>query len=122
MNARDERTELRVKLLELGGTISSCWPERAGKFDQERAEGAVDATLDAILAAGYRKPRTINSLAELAALPAESAVQTSDTSDTVVLQGEDGRFINAFGGEVGADDLWRYGTKPFTVIYEPDPS
>ena len=71
---------------------------------------------------GYRKPRTIESLAELAALPAESAVQTSDTSDTVVLRGGDGMFVNAFGGEVGAEDLWRYGTKPFTVIHEPDAS
>lgn len=72
-----------------------------------------------LIQAGYRRPRTITSLAELAALPPESAVQTSDTSDTVVLKGGDGLFVNAFGGEVGADDLWRYGTKPFTVIYEP---
>lgn len=72
-----------------------------------------------LIAAGYRKPRTIENLAELAALPAESAVQTSDPSDTVVLKGDDGLFRNYGAGEVGVDDLWRYGAKPFTVIYEP---
>jgi hypothetical protein len=67
------------------------------------------------------EPRTIQSLAALVALPPESAVQTSDPSDTVVLKGEDGLFRNAFGGEVPADTLWHYGTKPFVVIYEPIP-
>jgi len=80
----------------------------------------VEALADAILAAGYRKSRTLQSLAELVALAAESAVQTSDTSDTVVLKGGDGLFVNAFGGEVDAETLWRYGNKPFTVIYEPE--
>lgn len=75
--------------------------------------------VERILAAGYVKPRQVKSLAELEALPPESAVQTSDTSDTVVLKGSDGLFINAFGGEVGAETLWSFGAKPFFVIYEP---
>lgn len=96
------------------GLMEKEWDENATTYHYAHsiAEG--------LIAKGYRKPRTITSLAELAALPAESALQTSDRSDTVVLKGGDGLFINAFGGEVGPDDLWRYGSKPFTLIYEPE--
>jgi hypothetical protein len=67
-----------------------------------------------------RNPRVITTAEELVALPFGSAVQTSDTSDTVVLKAEDGLFRNQSGYELTASVLWRWGTKPFTVIYEPE--
>lgn len=82
---------------------------------------AQDDIADAILAAGYRKPRTIKSAAELEALPFGSAVQTSDAADVVVLRCEGRDFRNQSGYELSVETLWRYGTQPFTVIYEPDP-
>ena len=75
---------------------------------------------DAILAAGYRKPRTLTSAYQLESLPFGSAVQTSDESDTVVLKCDGSNFRNQSGYELSATDLWRYGTRPFTVIYEPE--
>lgn len=80
---------------------------------------ACDEAADAILDAGYRKPRTITTAAELEALPFGSAVQTSDESDTVVLKGEGVLFRNQSGADLSATDLWRFGTRPFTVIFEP---
>ena len=71
---------------------------------------------------GYRKPRTIRTAAELDSLPFGSAVQTSDDSDVVVLKAERGRFRNQSGAELSTDDLWRYGTRPFTVLFEPEPT
>jgi hypothetical protein len=76
---------------------------------------------DAILAAGYRKPRTITTPYQLESLPFGSAVQTSDESDTVVLRCDGNNFRNQSGYELSATDLWRYGTRPFTVLYEPEP-
>jgi hypothetical protein len=68
--------------------------------------------------------REIRSRAELHALRPGSALLTSDTSDTVVLR-SGGRyasgFINADGGELTPDVLWEFGTKPFTVLWEPTP-
>lgn len=74
---------------------------------------------DAILASGYRKPRTIKSYDELCALPYGSAVQTSDTSDTVVLRSDGMDFVNQSGHTVTAPVLWDFGSKPFVVLYEP---
>ena len=79
-----------------------------------------DLIASAILAAGYRKPRTITSAYQLESLPFGSAVQTSDESDTVVLKCDISNFRNQSGYELSATDLWRYGTRPFTVIYEPE--
>jgi hypothetical protein len=77
---------------------------------------------DAILAAGYSKPRTITTAYQLESLPFGSAVQTSDESDTVVLRGEGANFRNQSGADLSATDLWRYGTHPFTLIYSPEES
>ena len=77
---------------------------------------------DAILAAGYSKPRTITTAHQLETLPFGSAVQTSDESDTVVLRCEGANFRNQSGADLSATDLWRYGTHPFTLIYSPEES
>lgn len=63
--------------------------------------------------------RVIRTAAELESLPFGSAVQTSDESDTVVLRCEGRDFRNQSGAEVSVETLWRYGTHPFTVLYEP---
>lgn len=83
-----------------------------------KSDDCYTAPADAILAAGYRKPRTITTAAELEALPFGSAVQTSDASDVVVLKSEGRYFRNQSGFELSVEDLWRYGTQPFTVIFE----
>lgn len=67
---------------------------------------------------GYRKPRVITTAAELDDLPFGSAVQTSDSSDTVVLKCEGGFFRNQSGFTISVPILWRWGAKPFTVLFE----
>ena len=103
---RDEREELAQVICTIDG------PATIG--GRELAQGILDA--------GYRKPRTITTPAELDRLAFGSAVQTSDDSDTVVLKGERGMFRNQSGGEVPASVLWKYGTHPFTVLYAPGES
>ena len=73
----------------------------------------------AVKAGGYRKPRILGSFDELDDLPAGSAVETSDVTDTVVLCGGDGLFRTGDGTEVTPRDLWDHGTKPFKVLHEP---
>ena len=108
MNARDE---LAAVIVEAYGESPDLCP----------CEQDLDVA-DHILAAGYAKPRTIRTAAELEALPFGSAVQTSDDSDTVVLRAEGQLFRNQTGADLTATDLWRFGTRPFTVIYEPEPT
>jgi hypothetical protein len=76
----------------------------------------IDRDASALKAA---QPRTITTAAQLEGLPFGSALQTSDSSDVVVLRCEGNNFRNQSGAELSATDLWRYGTRPFTVIYEP---
>jgi hypothetical protein len=78
----------------------------------------ITRTAEAILAAGYYKPRIITTAEELDALPFGAAVETSDSTDTVVLKGEGDFFRNQSGYEVSSSILWRFGGKPFTVLYE----
>ena len=107
MNARDELAQL----------IATTLDRIFGNREAEPAQQDYKLT-DELIAAGYSKPRTIKTAAELDALPFGAAVQTSDDSDVVVLKAERGRFRNQSGAELSTDDLWRYGTRPFTVIYE----
>jgi hypothetical protein len=111
MNARDE----------LRGTLSNTichatnYPERAQPYLLGGDMSTVlDRTADAILAAGYRKPRTITTAEELDALPL----------NTIILDAE--------GLPLHKDDSdrveeWCYGDNavdvdlPATVLYEPQP-
>ena len=127
MTARDPLAELLAT--EIPDDIFACnrvWEAWSyGTMSQDdftpanEESGLIAEIADAILAAGYVKPRVITSPAQLEALPFGSAVQTSDDSDTVVLKDKGAFFRNQSGCEVSATDLWRYGTRPFTVIYEP---
>lgn len=82
-----ERDELRVRLLGLGGSISAGWRglDVADQFDQEKAEAVVDATMEVILAAGYRKPRTITTAEEVYEL-SEGAVVIDSAGDVSQLR------------------------------------
>ena len=107
MSARDELASVIVEAYGENPDMCPC-------------EQDMDAA-DAVLAAGYRKSRTITTAEELEKLPYGSAVQTSDESDTVVLKDRGAFFRNQSGCELPATDLWRYGTRPFTVLYSPEP-
>ena len=106
MTARDELAEI----------IQDCGEYIPGSHADDYV--SPDKAAEAILAAGYTKPRTIKGAYELEALPFGSAVQTSDESDVVVLRSEGRNFRNQSGYELSVETLWRYGTQPFTVIYE----
>ncbi len=64
--------------------------------------------------------REITKRSELYALKAGAAVLTSDAADEVVLKGHDGIFRNQDAGEVSIDNLWAWGAKPFTILWEPE--
>lgn len=70
---------------------------------------------DAILAAGYRKPRTITTAEELDALPDMSVVRTSAGTIANIV-GHDAYF---FGYEKSAHR--GVLALPATVLYEPEP-
>lgn len=122
MNARDELA------LELFIADNHAQPREQSIVDwewfnaTERFRGRIEhykVMALGVIDAGYRKPRTITTFAELEALPFGSAVQTSDDSDTVVLRSEGEFFRNQSGADVDWTTLWRHGTHPFTVLYEP---
>lgn len=73
-------------------------------------------TADAILAAGYRKPRVVTTAEELDALPAESVVL--DPSTWLFRKREDGRYAVA-GSAVGYTSATI--NFPAIVLYEPQP-
>jgi len=113
MNARDE----------LRGTLSNTichatnYPERAQPYLLGGDMSTVlDRTADAILAAGYRKPRTITTREELQAL-IEGAVIIDSAGDVAELRG--GYWC---GYETAAMSVHRQGKYlPATVIHEPQP-
>lgn len=61
----------------------------------------------------------IGSYNELIALPFGSAVLTTDFTDTVVLKGENDRFVNQSGFDIDAQTLWQQGGKPLCVLFSP---
>lgn len=76
---------------------------------------------DAILAAGYRKPRTITTRAEVESLYAQD--------DSVVLMDEDGLIVQSLAGGwaspsfndlLASEKLHRLFGPTFTVLHEPE--
>lgn len=114
----NERGELRANLLDDHGYCVNCGE------DAEDCECAFDEFIDAILAAGYRKPRTITTVEELddlgrnaAVLAANGAVLVNDGENDVPWASfaED-----ALGGPVWIDPV---DVKlPATVLYVPEES
>jgi len=124
MNARDELAELLAKHEDCafsasGVLVCSCGAAMQPQEVMDDMANLAAHQADVLHAAGYRKPRTITTAEQLEALPFGSAVQTSDDSDVVVLRCEGQNFRNQSGADLSATDLWRYGTHPLTVIYEP---
>lgn len=78
------------------------------------------ATADAILAAGYRKPRTITTIEELNALPDESIVRTRHGDILELDEDRTGEWRNGYrpGWDIGfiasEHDL------PATLLWSPD--
>ena len=105
------------------GLACHKWPTAIGvweSFGQGMQDDFRDQARAALKAAAPHMSRTITGPAQLEALPFGSAVQTSDESDTVVLRCEGRDFRNQSGAELSVETLWRYGTQPFTVIFEPE--
>jgi hypothetical protein len=78
--------------------------------------GSIGTTeiMDAILAAGYRKPRTITMVEELDALPVGSVVLDGD----VGVRRDDGYWkLSDLAGVYASSEI----TLPATVLYEPEP-
>ena len=71
---------------------------------------------DAILAAGYRKPRTITTMEELDALAEGSVILTNGGEDSAQKDGEGEWYL--WGGDYGQDsgDIFL----PATVLHEPE--
>jgi len=118
MNARDE----------LRGTLANaiCNASHYPKRAQPHLLGGdmsvvLDKTADAILAAGYRKPRTITTTEELDALPNGSVVLSD------VYKAHHGQAISFQRWE---DGLWHRGARsgsthpdnflPVSVLHEPE--
>lgn len=91
--------------------------------DDRRLKGSQLAwagySADAILAAGYRRPRTVTTVEELDALPAGSMILDSDPD--ALLRTESAGWYSVHDG-----DHIPYSssaiTLPATVLHEPDPS
>lgn len=77
-----------------------------------RIGGSVGATVDAILAAGYRKPRTITTAEELDALGTDSVVRDDEM---VWLRGNS----EWYAPMTTAGYASRYISLPATVLWEP---
>jgi hypothetical protein len=115
-----ERDELRLSLLSLGGSISACWSrlDVAGPFDQEKAESAIDAAAEVILAAGYRKPRTITTAEELDALPVGSVLLDVDGNTSRKFHGGWRTTVVEPDGSAWLSDCMEDADMPATVLYE----
>jgi hypothetical protein len=88
------------------------------KVGTRRSQTTIEQA-DAILAAGYRKPRTITTVEELDALPAGSMILDSDPD--ALLRTESGGWYSVHVG-----DHFPYSssaiTHPATVFHEPGPT
>jgi hypothetical protein len=113
LDAHDAPNYLEMEVKASDGKRYIMTLQRAGKITPHEARVVAEEALAAV------KPRSITTAAQLEDLPFGSAVQTSDPSSVVVLRCEGNDFRNQSGAELSATDLWRYGTHPFMVIYEP---
>jgi hypothetical protein len=104
MTARDELIELVFPILE------KC-------FDSDWNMTYSEMITDAILAAGYTKPRIINSADELLALPEASVVLDYEGD---VSQKRGGLWCGYETAPINSNKLARIAG-PFTVLYEPQP-
>ena len=106
MNTNTEREELaRIIRREYNRAI-----------DRRRPTDAYDAPADAILAAGYRKPRTINDRHEDNGSDELAPLSVVLSGGKPAIMQHDGTFMDYDGGSW---DTWEMNY-PLTVIWEPE--
>lgn len=112
----NNRNEL-AKLLFIADNHAAKWGEKEWELLKEDSRNMqyVYDMADAILAAGYSRPRTVSTVAELDALPEGAVILAESTGDSYQKNHEDEWFIWGGGGRDAADvDL------PASVLYEPE--
>jgi len=80
----------------------------------------LDKTTDAILAAGYRKPRIITTAEELDALPTGSVIL--DPIGLSLHKNEFTGWVSSNGAKKITADMLEREALPATVLYEPEPT
>lgn len=106
MNARDELAD-----------VFTGHPVGFGGFPKKLMRGHAQEIAEAILAAGYRKPRTVTTTEELDAMPAGSIVLDMDPDALLKTHTGSWRSLLDPDGHFGSKDI----SLPATVLYEPEP-
>lgn len=110
MSARDELKQVIV------GYFGPTLAINSYKTPQQQD----DELTDAILAAGYRKPRTIATTEELDALPVGAVLLSSELNPWQIDNDEDGeRWYVANADTYFTSEIFMRQRGPFTVIWEP---
>ena len=113
-----ERDELRGTLCNTVCNVSNYTRRAQPYLLGSDMSVVLDNTADAILTAGYRKPRIINSREELDGLPEESVVIDYEGD---VRQKRGGLWCGYETAPLNSTRLARIAG-PFTVLYEPEAS
>lgn len=110
MNARDELIEI------LHREATADRVKNSPLRDVPVVAAKVEATADAILAAGYRRPRVVATVAELDALSEGAVIRSDDSGDSAQKDHEGYWYL--WGGDVGlvSEEI----TIPATVLHEPE--
>jgi hypothetical protein len=105
---------------ELAEIIQDCGEYIPGSHADDYV--SPDKAADAILAAGYRKPRTVTTAEELDALPEDSVVMESE-HDTFIIRTMRGVFHRFPDGwyVVAGHGAREYIQLPATVLFTPEP-
>lgn len=91
--------------------------EHARAIFRQRPEDCWDAAADAVLAAGYRKPRTIDNFDELDDLPVGTVLLDRDGDVVQRFRGGWRATINEIGGDPWLSDTLEVDL-PATVLHE----
>ena len=122
MNTNTERDELAEVLANARySNLVPAWPLRA---DRSPVKFFSRKEADAVLAAGYTKPRTINTAAELDALPSGTKLFAPDTGEVWWVRerhDKSPRWQGSGGMYTHTSDLLEYQGE-LTVLYTPEPT
>ncbi|WXW93180.1 hypothetical protein SEA_BRAYBEAST_44 [Arthrobacter phage BrayBeast] len=94
------------------------WSEWEHSKNEPRLTEYVYAMADALIAAGYRKPRTITNAEELDALPIKAVIRGKWLAEKWATPESDVWFIAGRNMEWFTDDLVMRGGLPATVLDE----
>jgi len=127
VSARDEIAAIITDPKFERNNVVSSWPNDEAEAYRELgwSEGSEAAEVirsgkvaDAILAAGFVKPRVITTLEELDALPLLSVIHV-ETGKTGETWADDNGPVLLFGGGLWSRDADRARFLPLTVLWEP---